>query len=115
MSLALARAEQQIADMFAESRARKAMIDADPRIVCLRAMRSALGVSDSSDALFRRLADGTVARSARITRLIFARMAQLDHFPHVARQHLRDAAITRRQHWSMAPADAGKELEAAHG
>jgi hypothetical protein len=113
MSLAIARAEQKIMDMFAASDARKAMIDADPRIIRLRVMRSALGVSDSSDALFRRLEDGTVARSARITRLIRARMAQLEHFPHVARKHLRDAAITRRQHWSMAPVEAGKELEGA--
>jgi hypothetical protein len=100
---AMDRALAQINDMFAERDARKAMIDADPRIIFLRKLRTSLspdyeagGVAGFAE-LTRRIEDGTVARSRRATELIRARTAMLDHFPHVARQHLREAAIIRRQ------------------
>ena len=100
---AMDRALAQINDMFAERDARKAIIDADSRIIFLRTLRTALspdyeagGVAGFAE-LTRRIEDGTIARSRRATELIRARTAMLDHFPHVARQHLREAAIIRRQ------------------
>ena len=47
--------------------------------------------------VFANLGNGRSARRARIAALIRARVQMLDVFPHVARVHLHEAAVIRRQ------------------
>lgn len=83
--------------------ARQAAINTDTRIIRLRAMkpRADYGYGTAgARQLFADMADGSIARSARIAALVRARIGQLDHNPVAVRSNLREAACIRRQHWS---------------
>ena len=88
----------RIEAMGAESRRIKSLIDADSRIIWLRAQSSALWQpTESADDLMAQLAEGRIARQRRVMELIRARRAQFNNFPSAVRKHLREAAVCRRQ------------------
>lgn len=83
--------------------ARQTAINADARIIRLRAMkpRPSYGYGTAgARQLFADMANGSVARSARIAALVRARIGQLDHNYVAIDNNLSDAASIRRQHWS---------------
>lgn len=92
----------QFAVQGAAARHRAAILAADARLQRLRTAKAALA-SNTEDAehFFARLTSGVGARSARISRLIGARIGQLDHDAPRARMMLREAAAARRTHWTM--------------
>lgn len=71
---------------------------ADPTMTRLRAFKAVLEapINNASELHFN-FASGNIGRLARISRLLRARMAMLDGFPHIAREHLADAAMCRSQ------------------
>lgn len=95
-----------LADIDARARGRAARleaINADPRVIRLRAMKPRPNYgygSAGARQLFADMANGSVARSARIAALVRARIGQLDHNYVAIDNNLSDAASIRRQHWS---------------
>lgn len=81
-------------------RQRTAIINADPRIVYLRSLKDQTTI-ESADALMADLLSGKHVNSARINRLIRARIGQLDKNRAAIQVNLREAAECRRTHWSL--------------
>lgn len=99
---AMARALEQIAAIGPDFRARKDRINTDPRIIRLRRMSSELWEEpphgmDGAEHIFRRMAEGRIARQRRMGSLLRARVAQLDDYQSMVRHWLRDAAAAHRQ------------------
>ena len=99
-SPAMARALAQLDAMFGESVRRTARINADSRIIWLRAQSAALWSEipegmDGAAHLFREVSEGRLARRHRVASLIRARIAQLDDYRSVVRRELADAAACR--------------------
>lgn len=109
---ALARLMEEIDRRNREAGERRARLDADPRIIARRAalaeLKRPLGHGMTGAAqIFGSMSDGTMARRSAFASLLRARTALLDGFPHVARQHVRDAIVARRQHWSVIHEEPG--------
>ncbi len=88
--------------MFDERDRIRARIDADSRIIWLRAQNAALWTEMRPGmAGFVQIAEeaenGTLARRRRVAELILARRAKFNNFPSVVRKHLREAAECRRR------------------
>ncbi len=101
-SPALTQAEAQIIALGNATRARTERINTDPRIIGLRkAIHGNTIITEDGERggaqLFTALANGRLAAKARATRLLRARIAQLDHNPAGVRYWLRDAVACRGQ------------------
>lgn len=93
---------ERINAMFDERDARRDRINTDPRIIRLRRMSAALWEEpphgmDGAEHMFRRMAEGRIARQHRVGSLLRARVAQLDDYQSMVRLWLRDAAAAHRQ------------------
>lgn len=81
-------------------------INADPRVIRLRAMkeRTVVGYGFIGAAqVFAAMGDGTLARRSRIAALVRARTGQLDRNIFAIRDNLGEAATIRRQGSRLAP------------
>lgn len=105
---AIDRAVADYAAYLERKAARQAIIDADPRIVWLQGQRRTNGQMGEgmigAGQIFLSMANGDMARDARIVRLIRARIHQIDKAHVAVQRNLGEAARARRTHWSVAEA-----------
>lgn len=97
-SPAMAAALERIQAAGEREAARKARINADPRVIRLRAMKATRIYEEGMDGafqLFTDFASGRIARHVRIAHLVRARVGQLDKNRAAIQIGLRGAAKCR--------------------